>query len=230
MIDNRLAIALVATLGGFSPLTAEPSAGPETTRKGPVGQLEARQLADPQALGACVQAAKNSGWSASGSPGAPVFSHPLQVIEAEALPAAGKAEVNGGDLAVQLMAPFGPGWSKDAQLFWSGIEPGAILDLRFPVAMPGYYSVYLGLTRAPDYAKLSTQIRGASPAWLSGATVDGWSTAVRPPQVLVPMVGTAGIALAKGDNAISIKVVGKNPSSSGYLVGVDCIAIRMLHP
>lgn len=196
----------------------------------PTGRVETPNLGDPQKLGACVQAAKESGVTATGSGGNITFKQPMIVIEAEALLGAGKVQVNGGNLAVQNMAGFGPGWGGDAQLFWSGIEPGAVLDATFSVSVPAYYDVYLHLTHAPDYGKVQTQIKGARPYWENGKPLDGWGPSVKPPGYPIPLGGTAGFPLVKGENKLSVKIIGKNEKSSGYLLGIDCIALRILHP
>ena len=59
-------------------------------------------------------------------------------VEGEDLVKAGKIQTNAGKVVVQPMGGFGPGWSGDAQLFWSGGAVGATLDLTIdvPVEMP----------------------------------------------------------------------------------------------
>ena len=64
-------------------------------------------------------------------------------VEAEQLVKANKALVNGGKVAVQPMAGFGPGWSGNAQLFWSGGAVGAVLDLLVDVPAAATYAVEL---------------------------------------------------------------------------------------
>jgi hypothetical protein len=152
------------------------------------------------------------------------------VIEAETLLGAGKLQANGGDLGVQPMAGFGPGWGGDAQLFWGGIAPGAVLDVTFSAPMPGYYDVFLHLTHAPDFGKVQTQVKGARSYWENGKVLDGWGPSVKPPGYSIPLGGPGGFPLLQGENKLSIKIIGKHESSSGYLVGIDCIALRFVHP
>ena len=72
-------------------------------------------------------------------------------IEGETFVQASKFMVNAGKVQVQSMSRFGKGWSRDAQLFWSGGATGAVLDLMVDVREAGRYNVELHLTRAPDY-------------------------------------------------------------------------------
>jgi len=191
----------------------------------PTGRVDAPNLGDPQKLGACVQAAKDKGIYGTGENFS--LKKPMIVIEAETLFAAGKAQVNGGTLSVQPMAGFGPGWGGDAQLFWSGGAVGAVLDATFSAPMPGYYDVYLHLTHAPDYGKVKTQIKGARPYWENGKALDGWAPSVKPPGYPISLGGPPGIQLAQGENKLSLMITAKNEKSSGYLVGIDCIALRL---
>jgi hypothetical protein len=170
-------------------------------------------LGDPQKLGACVQAAKET-------------EKPVIVIEAETLLGAGKVKVNGGNLAVQPMAGFGPGWGGDAQLFWSGGAVGSELDATVFLPNGGVFDGYVHLTQAPDYGKVEAQLTSGTGYITKGVPIDGWGPAVKPPRYWVPLTGSSGFLLQAGESKLSVKITGKNEKSSGYFVGIDCIALR----
>lgn len=189
----------------------------------PVAYGAERQF-NSQPIGACDAA--NGGISPPAAPGGlPTFKP--DAIEAETLFAAGKVSVNGGTLGVQNMSQFGRGWGGNAQLFWSGGSTGAVLEMTFSPSMPGYYDVYLHLTRAPDFGTVKTQIKSTTAYWINGASVDGWDPVVKPPPASIPL--WQSFPLVKGDNHLSLMINGKNAKSSGYLVGIDCIALRFRH-
>lgn len=197
-----------------------------TTRSPPVSTRDTPYLEVPEGPGWCAKLA-SSGISVKPSLGGQVnVSLPPNVIEAESLLAAGKVKVNGGSLAVQPMAGFGPGWGGDAQLFWSGGAVGAVLDASIQVSQRGLYTVEMYLTRAPDYAQLQAQIKGATSGWLPAGVMDGWGPSVKPPAYSKVL---GNFPLAQGDNNLSLMITGKNAQSSGYLVGIDCIALRFKH-
>lgn len=187
-------------------------------------------------LGACVLAAKDTGVTVSNSgdlngakPPKITYHAPPQIIEAEALLAAGKVQVSGGELAVQPMTGFGPGWGGGAQLFWSGGGAGAVLDATINANKAGIYNVYLHLTKAPDFGAVKTQVRGLLPYWKTGKSMDGWSPSVEPPFGGYGDLVTENFRLAQGDNHLSLMITGKNEESSGYLIGIDCIVLDYVH-
>ncbi len=138
------------------------------------------------------------------------------VLEGERLVAVARASA--GRVAVQDMTGFGEGWSGGAQLFWTGGAAGAVLDLTFSIPQPAEYALDASFTRAPDYARVSVDIDGES-----GAAFDGYGTGVSPPAVL----HAGRFFLSAGTHTLRIRIDGKHPQSSGYLVGLDRIA---LHP
>jgi hypothetical protein len=137
------------------------------------------------------------------------------IVEAEDLVNNGRASVNGGKLAVQPMAQFGSGWSKNAQLFWSGGSVGAVLDLVVDVPAAATYAVELYMTRAPDYADLKMEIDG-KPAVLD---LRGYTPGVMAPNP----VQVGKFSLPAGARKVSFLIAGKYPQSTGYFVGIDQI-------
>ncbi len=66
-----------------------------------------------------------------------------------------------GSAAPQAMREFGPHWSGDRQLFWTGGRVGDALELRFHVERAGELELVLHATRAPDYAIVDVALDGA---------------------------------------------------------------------
>jgi hypothetical protein len=126
--------------------------------------------------------------------------------------------VSGGQVVAQEMAGFGPGWSNNAQLFWHGGAVGATLDLLVDVPADGAWDVVIELTQAPDYAQLTFEV-DQHPV---DRPFDGYA-----PQVVGPVTVPLGIfAMQRGQRPVSLKIIGRNPSSSGFLAGVDRVVLK----
>jgi len=134
-------------------------------------------------------------------------------VEAETLLAAGKVQLRGGRAVMQPMAGFGQGWSGDAQLFWAGGAVGATLDFLVEVPRAATYEVELYLTRAPDYGSLQMEVDGQR----SAAGFDGYAPGVMPPAA----ISLGSYTLQPGTRRLSLMIIGKNASSTGYLAGID---------
>lgn len=138
----------------------------------------------------------------------------MQSIEGEAM-ASSASGVRG--VSVQEMSGFGDRWSGGSQLLWTGGSPGAVLDLTFDIAEPAVYAVELYFTRAPDYAQVAFSIDDQA----SRSLLDLYGPRVAPP---VPyQAGT--FALAAGRHSLGLKIDGRHPQSSGFLVGLDQIRL-----
>jgi hypothetical protein len=131
------------------------------------------------------------------------------IVEGETLVAS--AEKSGGEVIAQDMAPFGTTWSNGAQLAWSAHQPGAFLRL-VPMAGPaGHREVAIVFTMAPDYARVEVSVDGAEPV-----AFDGYAPSVIHAR---QVIGT--FDFGPGPHEVLLKVTGRNPSSTGYLVGID---------
>lgn len=139
------------------------------------------------------------------------------LFDAERLLSAGRATVSGGEAVAQDMAGFGPGWSNNAQLFWHGGALGATLDLLVDVPADGAWDVVIELTQAPDYAQLAFEV-DQQPV---DRRFDGYAPRVVGP-VTVPL---GSFAMQRGQRQVSLKIIGRNPSSTGFLVGIDRIRL-----
>jgi putative membrane-bound dehydrogenase-like protein len=79
-------------------------------------------------------------------------------IEGEDLVAESLAK--GGDVKTQAMAGFGPAWSGNKHLWWTGGRPGEVLTLKVAGLKPGTYDITLFPTTAKDYATVRIAING----------------------------------------------------------------------
>ena len=144
------------------------------------------------------------------------------VYEGEALAISGKILVSGGKVAPQPMSGFGQGWSGNAQLLWTGGQPGAVLDLLLDVPVRAVYAVELHMTRAPDFGRLRIQVDGKDVA----ATFDGYGPAVVPSGPFA--VGS--FDLGPGPRKVSFMIVGKHGNATGFLAGIDFIRLSRPAP
>lgn len=139
------------------------------------------------------------------------------VYEGEALAISGKILVSGGQVASQPMAAFGQGWSGNAQLFWGGGQPGAVLDLILDIPEEAIYAVELHMTRAPDYGRLRIQVDGSDVPDI----FDGYAPTVVPSGPI--SVGTFN--LMPGPRKVSFMIAGKNQKATGFFAGIDFIRL-----
>ena len=140
--------------------------------------------------------------------------------EGENLVNSGKAQVNGGSVAAQPMSGFGTGWSGNAQLFWGGGSPGAVLDLMLDVPAEGIYEIELHMTKAPDFGRLRIQVENKN----VGERFDGYAAMVEPSGAI--SLGTYD--LKAGARKISFMIDGKNVRSSNYFAGIDFIKLNKM--
>lgn len=142
-------------------------------------------------------------------------------IEAEDLVSKRKFLLGAGQLSIQQMAGFGAGWSG-GQLFWTGGSQGAVLDLTVEIPAAATYAIELYLTRAPDYAQLKIQVDGVDAVSIFDAYA---------PRVMSPAPRQIGkFSLGQGEHKISFMIVGKNPTATGYFVGIDRIRLYPVGP
>jgi hypothetical protein len=119
---------------------------------------------------------------------------------------------------VQPMNGFFAGsWSGGSQLL-GGDGPGSGgVVLALPVLKPGRYSLSAGFTYAPDYGIIRMALDGVCIGELN---------AFGPLVLPAEMVSLGPVSMGKCPHTLSIEVVGKDTSSSGYKYGLDCLAMR----
>ncbi len=125
-----------------------------------------------------------------------------------------------GDAASQDMGAFRRDrWSGNSQLWWTGGEPGARLDLKLPVAEPGSYDIEIVMTKARDY--------GIVQLALDGQTLGGPADLFNAPEVVTTGVQTfADQRLTGGDHVLSVEILGANPQAAkAYMFGLDYVRL-----
>lgn len=85
---------------------------------------------------------------------------PDGVVRIEGEDLVGKTLAKGGNVKVQAMSGFGPAWSGDKHLWWTGGQPGEVLTLKVAGLKPGTYDIALFPTTAKDYATVRVAING----------------------------------------------------------------------
>lgn len=147
---------------------------------------------------------------------------PAITVEFEAL--ASQATRAGAAVTVQDMRGFGNEWSGSAQLLWrpAVAGPGRMrqasptLSLVFEVSSPGTFGLVVHHTVAPDY--------GVVRLGLDGQTlndVNGYG-----PGVARQSADLGTLTLRAGRHVLSVTLVGKDPASAGFLVGLDRLDLR----
>jgi hypothetical protein len=100
-------------------------------------------------------------------------------------------------------------------------RPGARLTLRLPAPAAGTYEVVGYFTRAPDYGDVRVSVNGVA----LPTVVRGYGPAV----AATGPIPLGRARLRKGDNALVVEIVGKDPRargySDGYLVGIDAFTL-----
>ncbi len=128
-------------------------------------------------------------------------------------------QVGAGKAQRQEMAVFGRDrWSQNAQLWWTGAEPGARLVLTVPVARAGRYELEVALTRARDYGIVALE--------LDGARLDAPIDLYDPRVVPTGSIALGAHELLAGDHHLAIEIVGANERAvKSFMVGVDWVRL-----
>ncbi len=128
-------------------------------------------------------------------------------------------KVSAGNAAPQKMGGFAKDkWSGDDQLWWTGGNRGARLDLELPVEADGVFSLELALTKARDYGIVQVRIDDET----LGSPIDCFN---------VPDVITTGVLnfeprkLTKGLHKLTFEIAGKHTDAVGFMVGVDYVRL-----
>jgi eukaryotic-like serine/threonine-protein kinase len=129
-------------------------------------------------------------------------------------------QVTAGAVNVQSMTRFmADEWSGNKQLYWSGAQPGARLDLAIEVSAAATYDFEIVLTKARDY--------GMAQLWLDevklGDPVDLFDAKG---VVTTGVLKHSGLALTPGRHVLSFEIVGVNPAAvKDYMIGLDYVRI-----
>jgi hypothetical protein len=120
-----------------------------------------------------------------------------------------------GDTQLQALGQDGEKkWKNNQQLWWTGAQPGARLELDASVAKGGKYRLGVGLTKARDY--------GVVQFWLDG-TKAGKPIDLYNPDVIPSGPITLGdYNLSQGRHILTVEIVGANPKAlKSYMFGID---------
>ncbi|MCA9262773.1 MAG: c-type cytochrome [Planctomycetales bacterium] len=128
----------------------------------------------------------------------------------------------GGAAKPQGMAGFADEvnrWSGASQLWWTGAQPQARLDLKLPVAKTGIYDLEFVATRARDYGVVQLYLDGAK----VGEPIDLFHG---PDVVTTGVLIVPAVELTAGDHKLSIQILGANPEADkSYMFGLDYVRL-----
>jgi len=152
-------------------------------------------------------------------PKAPIDSKTSQVpdaVEGESVKIVGKSA---GNAAAQGMGGFNKDkWSGNSQLWWTGANPGATLELELPVAKDGTYEVEVVLTMAPDYGIVQVLLDGEP----LGSPVDCYDPSV----ITTGVLSNGPKKLTAGAHKLGLQITGSNPKADkAYMAGVDYLRL-----
>jgi putative membrane-bound dehydrogenase-like protein len=124
-----------------------------------------------------------------------------------------------GKVHTQDMAPFGPKWQNNDQLWWTGAKPGDKLTVVVPLKEEGRFEVSVLLSKAPDY--------GIVQLYLDGAKVGQPLDLYHPKVILADPIALGTHKLTKGNHSLTAEIVGANPKAfKSCLFGLDCVLLR----
>jgi hypothetical protein len=108
-------------------------------------------------------------------------------------------------------------WSGNAQLFFSASKVGNYMVLTINVPAAGTYDLSAAMTEARDYGIVSLKVDGAQ----LGQPFDGYHS----PVTVNNNVAFGSVQLGAGAHQLTFTLVGKNPSSINYFVGIDYLQL-----
>jgi hypothetical protein len=108
-------------------------------------------------------------------------------------------------------------WSGNAQLWFQASKAGDSMVLTIDIPTAGTYELSAVMTKARDYGIVSLAVDGTS----LGQPFDGYNF----PDVIVANVEYGSVSLSAGTHQLTFTLVGKNASSSNYLVGIDYLQL-----
>ena len=109
-------------------------------------------------------------------------------------------------------------WSGNAQLWFKASKVGDYMILTINVPTTGTYDLSAVMTKARDYGIVSLAVDGAQ----LGQPFDGYNSYV----TIKNAVDFGSVQLSAGAHRLTFKLVGKNPSSINYFVGIDYLLLR----
>jgi hypothetical protein len=108
-------------------------------------------------------------------------------------------------------------WSANAQLFFKATKVGDYMVLTINVPAAGTYDLSAVMTKARDYGIVSLAVDGAQ----LGQPFDGYNSSV----TIKNAVDFGSVQLSAGAHKLTFTLVGKNPTSINYFVGIDYLLL-----
>jgi hypothetical protein len=137
---------------------------------------------------------------------------PNGVVEAENLKPIGGAPPS----LVQDMSDFGADWSGAKQLKISMSKPGDSCTLNIP-GLEHRYNVSIFFSKGPSYGDAALMVGKRT-----RAEIKGYSAAIEPGgKIVIP-----DVQFQNGAASLRFEVMGKDPSSTGYDLGLDAFALE----
>jgi len=138
-------------------------------------------------------------------------------IEGETMTVLG---LSAGTAQAQDMSGFpGSQWSNDAQLWWTGAQPGDLLDLALEVATAGTYRLSARFTQANDY--------GIVQLFLDGKPLGSPIDLYHPSVIATSELDLGTHVLTAGQHTFRAQIVGANPSAVfAYMFGLDYVKLE----
>jgi len=148
--------------------------------------------------------------------------HPIEIfkiegtLEIEQLPILART---GGNARPQEMYGFGPHWSNESHLWWTGAKPGDKLEIALPVEKTGTYRLKMQLTKAVDYGIVQFYLNGAK----LGEPVDLYNDSV----IATGALDMGLHELTRGAHILKVEIVGANEKAvKSHMVGLDYLKLE----
>jgi hypothetical protein len=127
----------------------------------------------------------------------------------------------GGNAAPQDMYGFGPDWSGDTHLWWTGAKPGDTLELALPVEKASVYRLNVQLTKAVDYGIVQLYLNGEK----LGKPIDLYNDGV----IATGVLDMGAHRLEPGRHVLKVEIVGANEKAvKSYMFGLDYVRLEDL--
>jgi hypothetical protein len=139
---------------------------------------------------------------------------PEECIEAESLIPTTIAVK--GNLASVSMSDYGVDWSGNKQLRFESAERGSNFTLHVPVKEADMYTVGFYITKDTSSGKAEIWIGGKK-----AAEYDAFNTETIPGG----LINCESVRVLDSTVNVIVKVVGKNPKSAGYNLGIDAVVL-----
>ncbi len=141
----------------------------------------------------------------------PPVSHTRGIVEGENM----EGICTNGRVDMQTMGNIG--WSGDTQVWWTNGKEGDELTLSFLMKEAGNFNVKAALTLSHDYGIVSISLNGKQVL----SRFDTYN-----PTVIFKTVDFGKCTIKEGENILKVKIIGKNPKSTKYFFGLDCLEIQ----